>query len=680
MSITALRTGEGIIYDEDSNLDETEQSEKTGETEPDETNDQENTNTKVHQLNNTSDQEIATSPEATEFENVEELIAQLPDNFPLAVETIKDEIGPIIVNYDPGLVDHYITVIKKKTNAPSKRSVQLLVDEIRKQLNTPESDLEMDEEDNDDEPIDPAVKKLADQIAHDPMLFKNRIDIVNKLGVVGEQKNIGLYFLAIDSCKLPMGIAGSEALALKNSGHYGAGKSFPMFMCLKLYSKNSYHLITSGSDKSLFNIEDGLKHKALILTEALALESNGKRDNELAYSIRTLVSEGQLKYQYTGFRGKKRVTIVKKMEGPTSLLTTTIKGKLEDQLEDRLISAHPNTSAKQTQDIISRTADLASGIGNQVDEKTIKAWRLFNDSLDSVEIIIPFAIEISDFVNKNKSISIAARRAFKRVLSAIKTITLLYQKQRDRDGMGRVIAEYSDYAIAFQLINDSFRESLGERKRYTDERIKLIENHGKISPKDLSKITSVSVSAISQWIKPWIAKGVLTWCDDKDDEFEDTKTLEKAKRSGKVFIRVKNFNRLPTPYELTGDKRWDTDGDLYRKFDLGIDEEPFEDFTKINEKEELTYALEETFWLSDMAKSQNPKNEDQGVKVLRQNDDIKNENTKEEIDTDEGIVKENADDLTEEFNEILSPEENHNKRGEHKDQKPVILPNGLMTI
>ena len=78
------------------------------------------------------------------------------------------------------------------------------------------------------------------------------------------------------------------------------------------------------------NIEDGLKHKALILTEALALESNGKRDNELAYSIRALVSEGTLKYQYTGFRGKERVTIVKKMEGPTSLLTTTIKGKLEE--------------------------------------------------------------------------------------------------------------------------------------------------------------------------------------------------------------------------------------------------------------------------------------------------------------------------------------------------------------
>ena len=99
------------------------------------------------------------------------------------------------------------------------------------------------------------------------------------------------------------------------------------------------------------------------------MESHGRKDNELAYAIRTLVSEGQIKYQYTGFKDKKPVTIVKKIAGPTSLLTTTIKGKLEDQLDDRMITAHPNTSAMQTRDIIEQTAETASGNGNPVDEK-----------------------------------------------------------------------------------------------------------------------------------------------------------------------------------------------------------------------------------------------------------------------------------------------------------------------
>ena len=111
-------------------------------------------------------------------------------------------------------------------------------------------------------------------------------------------------------------------------------------------------MITSGSNKSLYNLNDGLKHKALILTEALQLQSGRQGDNELAYSIRTLVSEGYLKYQYTGFIGKKKVTIEQELKGPTSLLTTTIHGQLEGQLEDRMITIHPNTTAEQTRDII----------------------------------------------------------------------------------------------------------------------------------------------------------------------------------------------------------------------------------------------------------------------------------------------------------------------------------------
>jgi hypothetical protein len=181
-------------------------------------------------------------------------------------------------------------------------------------------------------------------------------------------------------------------------------------------------------------------------------------------------------------------------------------------------------------------------------------------------------------------------------------------------------------------------------------------------------------------MSPLKEKGVLTWCDDKGEEFEDTKALEKAKRCGKAFIRVEHFNLLPTPYELTGDKRWDAGGDLYRKFDLGIEEELLEDFTSATEKEEATYTHKETLRLSDMTKGQNPDNGDQGVKVLRQNDDIQNENAKAGIGTDPIDTENNTDDLAEEFMEILSPEINQNNRGERNDEIPVTLPNDLMAV
>ena len=46
---------------------------------------------------------------------------------------------------------------------------------------------------------------------------------------------------------------------------------------------------------------------------------------------------------------------------------------------------------------------------------------------------------------------------------------MIHQRQRSTDDMGNVIAEYADYALAYQLIGDSFRESLGEGQRYTDK-------------------------------------------------------------------------------------------------------------------------------------------------------------------------------------------------------------------
>ncbi len=120
----------------------------------------------------------------------------------------------------------------------------------------------------------------------------------------------------------------------------------------------------------------------------------------------------------------------------------------------------------------------ASGNDVMVDEKIIKAFQHYHDSLISAEVVIPYAGDIASFVSQNGSLPISARRSFKRVLSAIKTMTLIYQKQRRRDEQGRFIADYIDYAIVYQLLEESLSESLGDIKRYTDDRIRMVEKEG----------------------------------------------------------------------------------------------------------------------------------------------------------------------------------------------------------
>lgn len=195
-------------------------------------------------------------------------------------------------------------------------------------------------------------------------------------------------------------------------------------------------------------------------------------------------------------------------------------------------------------------------------------------------------------------------------------------------------------------------ESLGKGKKYTDERIKIIEKNGMISSKDLSKVTGVSVAAISQWMKPLDDEGVLTWCDEKGDEFEDTASLEKAKRLGNAFIRVANYNCLPTPYQLTGDKRWDRDGDFYKQYDLEFDENCTETAV-INESDALSQESKPPSNSFGLAEYQDFAKMNEGIKVLSEKCETENKkiDTKEEINPSES-----TDDLTSEFQVIKNYE------------------------
>jgi hypothetical protein len=116
--------------------------------------------------------------------NIDELIDQLPDQFPAAQEMIKFEIAPHLIECNAGIKDHYIKVIKKRTNAASIKSVSLLIDEAIKEINDSELSESSEGSVKEKPVIDPEVQQMAEQIASDPQLFKNRIDMVNRLGVI----------------------------------------------------------------------------------------------------------------------------------------------------------------------------------------------------------------------------------------------------------------------------------------------------------------------------------------------------------------------------------------------------------------------------------------------------------------------------------------------------------------
>ena len=103
-------------------------------------------------------------------------------------------------------------------------------------------------------------------------------------------------------------------------------------------------------------------------------------------------------------------------------------------------------------------------------------------------------------------------------------------------------------------------------------RLALISKEGKITAKQLSGVAGVSVAAISQWLTPLVSKSVLTWCDGNGVKFQDVEALEKGKRSGHAYVGINRTFGLPSPYDLTGDERWSPDGELFREYDLELED------------------------------------------------------------------------------------------------------------
>jgi len=495
---------------------------------------------------------------------IEILIADLPADFLKAEPVIREEIMPLLVDLDKARLQYYLDMIKKHVSISEKVLKKVLADFKKKKEKI-------------EKKIDPKIEEEARKIAVDPLLFKKRIDAVNALGVVGERGTIAMYFCALDSRLLPYRFASSDALAVKNAGHFGAGKSFTLMNCLQIYPKSSYHLITNGSAKSLYYLRGGLKHKALVITEGFQFQKGNAVDSELVYCVRSLLSEGRVIYMSVEKdKDGNLITVQKKLEGPTSFITTTAVESLEPQLEDRLFTIHPDESPEQTKAVTRRKAEQKAGIFKGLDKVSMEIWKVFHKFLMPVDVVIPYAPAIVDFIDKNETLPLATRRALNRVLSVIQAIATTYQHQRKRDDQGRVIAEIADYWMALQIVNDAFKESLGAQDKKTEEYLSVIREKEKITPRELAKMFGVQGSTVSAWVGKRVKEGIIDWCDENGNPFDDERNLEKAKRSGKAYLKIsENYKEdsiwgLPTPYELTKDLRWAKDGDLLKFYDLEL--------------------------------------------------------------------------------------------------------------
>ena len=212
-------------------------------------------------------------------------------------------------------------------------------------------------------PVAAATPRAVTSHVHTPPPWASDQDILTRLtcdmavwcGFTGEHRNARLIYLAVTSRIL------DDPVSIAVKGLSSSGKSYTVVSVLKFFPGEAVITMTAMSERALVYMEDDFAHRTLVLYEAVALrEEREKTESNLtAYIVRSLLSEGEIRYPVAtrGADGKMVTQWIIK-NGPTNFIVTTTATSLHGENETRMLSLPTDDSATQTSAIM---ASIAAG-------------------------------------------------------------------------------------------------------------------------------------------------------------------------------------------------------------------------------------------------------------------------------------------------------------------------------
>jgi DNA primase catalytic core len=305
--------------------------------------------------------------------------------------------------------------------------------------------------------IGPKDKAMAESFGKDGKLFENILADFESCGVIGEESNKLLGYIAMTSRKRDVPLS---VLILSSSG---AGKTALQDAICSFCPPEDMVKLTSLSGKALFYKERmSLKHKVLALEEGDGAEEASYAIRNLI-SARELVSESTIKDLATG----RLVTMENKVEGPTAVFLTTTNPEIDAETKSRFFVTSVDESREQTRRILlfQRRLHQSDGlIASTTADAILKKHRNFQRLLKPLAVKNPYAGQLTYGDDR-----LQGRRDQPKYLNLIKAISFLRQMQKEvrheTTGLPFVVVDIEDIRLANQLAHDVLGHSLDELSR-----------------------------------------------------------------------------------------------------------------------------------------------------------------------------------------------------------------------
>jgi DNA primase catalytic core len=351
-------------------------------------------------------------------------------------------------------------VIRKDLGRVFLQLESLRNEQIQKALNAKEEEVE----------ISPEEKAEAFGLLKDPNLLNRILDDFARCGVVGEETNKLVGYLAAVSRRL------ESPLAVVVQSSSAAGKSLLMDAILGFVPEEDRVQYSAMTGQSLFYMgETDLKHKVLAIVE----EEGATR---AAYALKLLQSEGVLTIASTGKDPStgKLVTHQYRVEGPVMIFLTTTAIQLDEELLNRCLVLTVNEDRSQTQAIHrqQREQQTIEGLLARNDRiNTLKLHRNAQRLLKPVFVANPFARDLTFLDSQTRT-----RRDHMKYLTLMRSIALLHQYQRRKKTtmhhgkpMEYIEVTVEDIEMANSLAHEVLGRSLDELPPQTRRLLLMVD-------------------------------------------------------------------------------------------------------------------------------------------------------------------------------------------------------------
>ena len=351
-------------------------------------------------------------------------------------------------------------ILRKDLGRVFMKLEELRDEQIRKTLEAAPQEVQMSEEDRNE----------ASALLRDPKLLDRILDDFGKCGLVGEESNKLIGYLAVISRHL------ESPLAVVVQSSSAAGKSSLMDMVLAFVPEEERIQYSAMTGQSLFYMgETDLKHKVLAIVEE-------EGASKASYALKLLQSEGVLTIASTGKDPAtgKLVTQQYRVEGPVMMFLTTTAIDIDEELLNRCLVLSVNADREQTQAIhrLQREAQTLEGLMKKQERRElIRLHQNAQRLIKPIAVVNPYAKELTFPDSLTRT-----RRDHMKYLTLIRAVALLHQHQRPirtTTWRGKPL-EYievtpGDIAIANRLVSEAMGRSLDELRPETRRMLLLID-------------------------------------------------------------------------------------------------------------------------------------------------------------------------------------------------------------